>query len=388
MPGVQVGATAQGLRGEHAGQLVVLIPGEGEVGHHRRAGVVHGQVPGPGLVDDPVAERGSAAVHRLDGFFVLQRCDGGDGGRHGHGGKPERAGDEDVCRAVAERVVAEHGGEGPAVRDRLAPGRQVRVHPDRLPAGPEVQPEPGSDVVQDQRGPFFVAQGAEPAGEGGVDQLLVEAGVVLERADQDPGQVIAGLGGGPLRAGQVVEGVAAEVGVVGGRDAGRARRAPRRGAVVGALGHQDLAPPGLRPGDRAAHGGGVGAVLGEYRPVRVPDGLGEEFGQVHHDRARRVHAVAGFGLGPGRGLHFRVLVAKDDRAVAAHQVDVLVPVRVPDPRATAAPHELRVGGAGGRLVPVHPARDHGPGALAQLPVGGAVTHEVCSLLLLSLIRCP
>ena len=69
-------------------------------------------------------------------------------------------------------------------------------HPDRLPAGPEVQPEPGSDVVQDQRGPVLVAQGAEPAGEGGVDQLLVEAGVVLERADQDPGQVIAGLGGG------------------------------------------------------------------------------------------------------------------------------------------------------------------------------------------------
>jgi len=26
VPGVQVGATAQGLRGEHAGQLVVLIP--------------------------------------------------------------------------------------------------------------------------------------------------------------------------------------------------------------------------------------------------------------------------------------------------------------------------------------------------------------------------
>ena len=55
VPGVQVGAAAQGLRGEHAGQRVVLIPGEGEVGHHRRAGVVDGQVPRPGLVDDPVA---------------------------------------------------------------------------------------------------------------------------------------------------------------------------------------------------------------------------------------------------------------------------------------------------------------------------------------------
>ena len=191
----------------------------------------------------------------------------------------------------------------PSTAARARPFAIALLQADRsgsTPTGSQLDPRcsrnPARNVVQDQRGPFFVAQGAEPAGEGGVDQLLVEAGVVLERADQDPGQVIAGLGGGPLRAGQVVEGVAAEVGVVGGRDAGRARRAPRRGAVVGALGHQDLAPPGLRPGDRAAHGGGVGAVLGEYRPVRVPDGLGEEFGQVHHDRARRVHAVAGLGL--------------------------------------------------------------------------------------------
>ena len=93
-------------------------------------------------------------------------------------------------------------------------------------------------------------------------------------------------------------------------------------------------------------------------------------------------AVAGRGLPGRRGLHLRVPVAEHDRAVAAHQVDVLVPVHVPDPRAPAAAHELRVGGAGGRLVPVHAARDHGPGALAQLPVGGAVTHEMCSFMLL------
>ena len=122
--------------------------------------------------------------------------------------------------------------------------------------------------------------------------------------------------------------------------------------------------------------------LAKYRPVRVPDGLRQQLGQVHHDRARRVHAVADRGLPRGRRLHRRVLVAEHDRAVAAHQVDVLVPVHVPDPRAAAAPHELRVGGARGRLVPVHPARDHGPGALAQLPVGGAVTHAMCSLIVL------
>src|SRR5690242_21642930 len=35
VPGVQVDATAQGLRGEHAGQLVAVVPGEGEIRHPR-----------------------------------------------------------------------------------------------------------------------------------------------------------------------------------------------------------------------------------------------------------------------------------------------------------------------------------------------------------------
>jgi hypothetical protein len=199
------------------------------------------------------------------------RADGGDGSGHGHGGEPERPGDEHLLRPLTERVTAEHRSEGVAVRDRLAPGRQVGIHADRLPARAEVQPEPAPHVIQDQRGPGGVAQGAQAAGERGVDQFLVVPGVVLERADQDGGQVPARLVGGVLDAGQVVEGVVAEVGPVRGRDAGRARRAPRRGAVVGAAGDEDLAPAGLRAGDRAAHGGGVGAVLGEHRPVRVLD---------------------------------------------------------------------------------------------------------------------
>src|SRR2546421_12959622 len=49
VPGMQVGAAAQGLRREHAGQLVVPVPGEGEVRHGRRAGVVDGQAPGTRL---------------------------------------------------------------------------------------------------------------------------------------------------------------------------------------------------------------------------------------------------------------------------------------------------------------------------------------------------
>ena len=67
------------------------------------------------------------------------------------------------------------------------------MHADRLPAGAEVQPEAAPDVVEDQRGAGPRAQLAQAAGELRVDELLIEAGVVLERADHDAGQVGAGL---------------------------------------------------------------------------------------------------------------------------------------------------------------------------------------------------
>ena len=108
----------------------------------------------------------------------------------------------------------------------------------------------------------------------------------------------------------------------------------------------------------------------------------QQLGQVHHDRAGPVLAVAERGLRRRGRLHGRMLVAEHDRAVAAHQVDVLVPVHVPDPRPAAAAHELRVGGrqGRGRLVPVHAARDHGPRALAQIPVSVSRVHVMRSLI--------
>ena len=237
-----------------------------------------------------------------------------------------------------------------------------------------MQPEAAAHVVEDQRGPGGVAQRAQAAGEPGIDKLLVVACVMLERADQDARQVVARLRGGLPHAVEVVVGVVAEVGAVLRGDPGRPGRAPGRGAVVGAGSDEDLAPPGPGPGDGAAHGGGVGAVLGEHRPVRVPHGPHEQLGEVHHDRARGVLAVGERGLRGHGLLHPGVLVAEHDRPVAAHQVDVLVPVHVPDPRAAPAAHELRVGGGKqrGRLVPVHPAGDHRPRALPQLLVHGAL----------------
>src|SRR3984957_13117551 len=57
VPWMQVNAAAQGPGGEHVGQLVVLVPGEGEIGHHRRAGVLDRQVPRARLRQDSLAQR-------------------------------------------------------------------------------------------------------------------------------------------------------------------------------------------------------------------------------------------------------------------------------------------------------------------------------------------
>ncbi len=71
----------------------------------------------------------------------------------------------------------------------------------------------------------------------------------------------------------------------------------------------------------------------------------QQLGQVHHDRARgRSGSRPASACAAAAASTGRVLVAEHDRPVAAHQVDVLVAVHVPDPGAAAAAHELRVGG--------------------------------------------
>src|ERR1700722_6226162 len=63
VPWMQVGTTTQGLRGEHVGELVVLVPGEGEKRHHRRTGVLDRQLPRLRLRQDPLAQRRAPALN-------------------------------------------------------------------------------------------------------------------------------------------------------------------------------------------------------------------------------------------------------------------------------------------------------------------------------------
>ena len=79
----------------------------------------------------------------------------------------------------------------------------------------------------------------------------------------------------------------------------------------------------------------------------MPDGGHQQFGEIDHDRPRPVLAVSQRSLRPRGLLDLRVLVPEHHRPVAAHQVDIAVAVDIPDPRAPAVSHELRIFGGQG-----------------------------------------
>ena len=171
--------------------------------------------------------------------------------------------------AVAEAVVAEHGGERVAVGDRLAPRRQVGPDADRLPAAAVGEAEPAAHVVEDQRGAGVVADaiGGRWANAGSTSSWSWRASCLNGETTMAATSSSAPAHG-LLHRLEVVVAVVQQVGPVLGHDAGDRGRAPRRRAVVGALGHEHLAASGRRPGDRHARRRGVGAVLGEHAPSR------------------------------------------------------------------------------------------------------------------------
>ena len=252
-----------------------------------------------------------------------------------------------------------------AVGDRLAPRAQVGVDADRLPAAAVRQPEAAAHVVEDQCGARVVAHPAQVAGEGGVDELLVDAGIVAEGRYDDRRQVVPGGGHRGVDRRDVVEHVVGEMRPVLGHHTGGVRGAPWRRTVIRPGGDEHLAPTRRGASHRDARGGGVGAVLLEDRPVGVAHHTDHPLGQFHGEVRRPVLAVGLLGLGAGRGLDRRVAMAEDDRSVAAHEVDVLVAVDVPHAAAVAALHELRepVRQRAGALMPVHPVRDDSAGPL-------------------------
>ena len=248
--------------------------------------------------------------------------------------------------------------------------REVGLHAEVRPAAAARQPEAGADLVEDQQRAVLVAKLARRGRERLLGQRLVLEGLVPERRGDDAGDVaLVGLER-RLQAVGVVVLVVDEVRLVLRQGAGRARRAPGRGAVVGAGGAEDLAALGLGARGDDRHRGGVRAVLAEDRPVGVVDHADQRLGQHDDDFGRAGHRIAQRLLRGRGGLHRLEPVAQQVRPVGAHEVDVLVAVDVPEPRAARPAEELRVllRQHAGRLVPEHAARDDLAGPLLQVLV--------------------
>ena len=193
---------------------------------------------------------------------------------------------------------------------------------------------------------------------------------MLEGRREDRRQVVTRLGHGGFQAGHVVVVTENLVGPVRVDRAGRTRHAPGGCAMIGALGPDHFLAPRMGPGRRQRHGGGVGAVLAEDRPVSVGDHGRQRLGQLHHKRRRSRQRIALTQLTNERRVDFGMAISEQVRAVGAHEIQIAVAVHIGDVGAVTPREELRIviRQEPDRLMSEHPARDNRLGPLPQLPI--------------------
>ncbi len=367
MPGMDVDAALQHLAGpaEALSQVGILVEKEERHGH--RAGLAKADALGRRAFGEAVAQALTQALHVLQIVGFANALQGRQRGGHGRRLKPEGAGHRNGAGALARLVRAQQGRDRVAVGEALAPAGEIGLDAHRRPAAVAGDAKAGPHVVDHQQGAGLVAELAGAPGIGDLRHGLINEGVVLERRGENRGQVVAGLGHGGLQARHVVVFAGDLVGLVLGHQTGRAQIAPGMSAMIGALGDDDGLAPGLGAGGHQRHLGGVAAVLAEDRPVGVGDHRGQGFGQLYHQGGGAGHGVAQVQLADEGRVDGLVAIAHEVGAIGAHEIQILGPVRVPDPGAAGAGEELRivVGEEPDRLVAIHPAGDHGLGAFAQ-----------------------
>ena len=243
-------------------------------------------------------------------------------------------------------------GDGVAVAHRLGIGRQVRRDPEQLGGTTARGAEAGLDLVEDEQRAELLGHRPDALEEPGPGQDAL--GIAEDRFDEHRGDPFAIPLEDPPEAVQVVVDRGDDRLGDGLRDTPAPREAYRLLAVA-ELGHID--------GQHADEGVVVDAVvlaleLDDKVPARVAPGHADGVHRGLGARHRQAHQVAERHLAHELGrddlvlrgqaeahaaahalvdmvVHARVGMAQDDRAVAHPQVDVLVPVDVPDDPASA-----------------------------------------------------
>ena len=214
MPRMQVDAVVQGVGAERPALLGVRVVLEHDGGHLRGAGLAERVAVTGGLLREAVPEQLTHALHQGRSVHLGEQIERLDGRRQRRPLVPQRSGHEDGRGCCAVGLAAEDGRHRLAVGDRLAPGRQVRLDSQQRPARIQGQTQSGADIVQDERCTLGVADRARRPGEGRVGQLLVVAGVVLERRHHDAREVSRDRRGSGGQAVDVVVGVGRKTRVV------------------------------------------------------------------------------------------------------------------------------------------------------------------------------
>ena len=218
----------------------------------------------------------------------------------------------------------------------------------------------GVGFVDDEQRAIAARQGAQPVVEPGIGQDHARVG--HDGFGQDGGNLAGGEG--RLNSGEVVEfhasGQLAKVGdlthqalPIGGLAVGEFHHRIVNRAVVAAVEHKDLGPPGDGAGDADGKAVGIGCRGGDL-PAEGAEGVLQEaaslkrvFGRQHIGQAARRLMAHGARHRLGRMAEHRAGVAK------AEIVD-LIAVDIGDPRAFGACHKGQV-----RHRPVfHPVQGH------------------------------
>ncbi len=158
--------------------------------------------------------------------------------------------------------------------------------------------------------------------------------------------------------------------------------------VVVSLEHHQLAAAGERPRQTDGRGAGLGAGIGESQQLHAGKELLELFGHADRDFRGEAQLAAAVGDLPRHGFdHLRRPMAEQQRSVRHVEVDVLVAVDIPQPRAFApvgdernvvGQHAHRAAVAAGDTAapPLQHASGLGGGGGA---VGGAVRMNTCGI---------